>query len=107
MTAKLTIDTDAVLYYARSQPQPTSRRTQTTLATLLPIGLLTLAATRRRRHLTLLFLLSTIPATLSLSGCSGKYPASTTPGTYTIQVTSAGNTTGLTHSTPITLTVTQ
>jgi hypothetical protein len=107
-TAKLTIDTDAVLYYARSKPQPAPHRTlQTTLAPLLPIGLLTLAATRRRRHLTLLFLLTTIPAALSLSGCSGKYPASTPPGTYTIQVTSAGNTTGLTHNTPITLTVTQ
>jgi hypothetical protein len=109
-TAKLTIDTDAVLYYAQSRHQPISpRRALTTLATLLPIGLLSLAATRRRRLprlLTILFLLSTIPATLTLSGCSGKYPGSTAPGTYTIQITSSGATTGLTHTATINLTVT-
>jgi len=104
-TTNLTIDTDVVRGYA-SNHYP--NQTPITLALLLPAGILGLAATRRRRlPLRLaLFLLATLTTTLALSGCSGMYPASTPPGTYTVNITGNAATTGLAHTTPITLTVT-
>ncbi|MBS1801299.1 MAG: Ig-like domain repeat protein [Acidobacteria bacterium] len=113
-TAKLTVDTDDVLGFraALSQPQRPGPRTSGPIAfaLLLPVGFLGLAALSRRRQTLprlLLLIVATFAATLSITGCDGLYPASTAPGVYTIQVTASGAASGLSHSAPITVTVTK
>jgi hypothetical protein len=105
-TTTLTIDTDAVHGYASNQP---SRGLNSpVLALILPTGLLSLFLTRRGRlALRLsLFLLTLTSATIALSGCSGRYPPSTPPGTYAFQITAHGASTGLNHAMTVTLNVT-
>ena len=115
-TTTLHLDTDAILNFVSADnpprnPTAPAPRTGliTALATTLPLGLLSLLAVPRRRlPLRLLALLLAASATLTLaSGCSGKYPGHTPPGTYTINVTAVGQTTHVTHTTPITLIVTE
>ena len=103
----LYLDTDFVIGFAhndtRSRPgwNPVA---PITLALLLPTGLLLALRRRRLPVRLLLFALTTLAATLTLSGCSGLYPPHTAPGTYTITVT--GTSGNITHSTNITLIVT-
>ena len=111
-TTTLHLDTDAILNFvsaARPTPPPATSGLRTILATTLPLGLLfLLAIPLRRLPVRLLALLFATTATLTLaSGCSGKYPGHTPPGTYTINVTAVGQTTHVTHTTPITLIVTE
>jgi hypothetical protein len=51
-----------------------------------------------------ILLLAALAAT-TLTGCSGKYPASTAPGTYTFQITATAQNSGVTHTIPYTLIV--
>jgi Bacterial Ig-like domain (group 3) len=104
-TTNVTIDTDDVRGYARNDsPGAVNSITYA----LLPAGLLILFAARRRRSL--LRLLLTLAAisgvSLTVNGCSGLYPKSTPPGTYTINVSGVGTNSKLTHTQAITLTVT-
>lgn len=114
-TTTLHLDTDAILNFVSerspghrpsSEPSPSIA---TILATTLPLGLLSLLAVPRRRlPIRLLAILIAATATLTLaSGCSGKYPGHTPPGTYTINVTGVGQATRVTHTTAITLVVTE
>jgi hypothetical protein len=107
----LTIDTDALLNYVQTthptQPNnPTANpRTWLALAALLPLTLLT--TRRRKRALALSLLYSSIPLLLCLtSGCSGKYPDHTPPGTYNFALTAAGTTAGAVAATTKSVTVT-
>ncbi len=64
----------------------------------------------RRRSRRLPTLLATILAALALlsgAGCSGKYPASTAPGSYTIPIIAIGTSTHRTHTLNIPFTVTE
>jgi hypothetical protein len=103
----LYLDTDFVIGFAhndtRSRPG-SNPVAPITLALLLPTGLLLALRRRRLPVRLLLFALTTLAATLTLSGCSGLYPPHTAPGTYTITVT--GTSGNITHSTNITLIVT-
>lgn len=112
----LHLDTDAILNFASAsrhlqRPVTPDLRTivATTLATTLPLGLLSLLAVPRRRlPIRLLAILLAATATLTLaSGCSGKYPGHTPPGTYTFNVTGVGQATHVTHITAVTLIVTE
>lgn len=121
-TISLYIDTDSVLGYARlqSSPRPGSPiPSPIGLALLLsPFGLFAAFASRhpsnskRRSHFGLLILLlSAIPLATALTGCGTliyplTVPPSATPGTYTISIAASGATTGITHTTQLTLTVT-
>ncbi|WP_313900644.1 Ig-like domain repeat protein [Edaphobacter flagellatus] len=113
-TANLIVDTDDVHGFRSSlspQPRPGAHPLNPiAFGFLLPTGFLALPLlSRRRRPLPHLLLLigAIVAATLSLTGCDGLYPASTAPGIYTIQVTAAGATSGLSHSTSIQITVTK
>ena len=108
-TTNLTIDTSSVLRYARNQTPNTGTRTASSIAfaLTLPAGILGLFITRRRKlplRLTLFFL-TTLAATLTLTGCTGMYPLATPPGAYTFNITANGTTTGLSHFITISLTV--
>ena len=104
-TTNVTIDTDDVHGYARNE-HPGAANSIT--YALLPASLLTLfAACRRRILLRLLLMLIAISGlVLVVNGCSGLYPKSTAPGTYTINLSGVGANTTLTHTQAITLTVT-
>jgi hypothetical protein len=107
VSASIHIDTDAVLGYKSELRTPFAVRTGIALAMLLPLGLL--AAPRRRnllRSSTLLIALVLTASLLSLTGCSGLYPPSVTPGNYIISITGHGAHTGLAHTTTFTLIVT-
>ncbi len=107
-TTNLTIDTSSVYRFARNQTPSTNTRAAIAFALTFPAGILGLFLARRRKlplRLTL-FLLTTLAATLTLTGCSGMYPLSTPPGTYVVNITARGTTTNITHTLPITLTVT-
>jgi hypothetical protein len=117
-TVSLYLDTDSVLGYARlhSTPSPTSASpSPINLALLLsPFGIF-LALARHRRSPTrlclLVLLLAAIPASAALTGCGEliypyAVPPSATPGTYSIEIVASGATTGITHTTQLTLTVT-
>jgi hypothetical protein len=104
-TTNVTIDTDDVHGYARDE-SPGAANSMT--YALLPVSLLTLYAARRRRRLLrlLLMLIAISGLSLVVDGCSGLYPKSTAPGTYTINLSGVGANTKLTHTQAITLTVT-
>jgi hypothetical protein len=122
------LDTDSIIGGdARKGPtsalavQPKSSRNRTSASNLAllvpPLGLLAILTARRRgrlgrriTHRTLLLLaLLFIPAALSLGGCGGdiffRIP-SAAPGTYTIPITAASTSTGLSQAAQLTLTVT-
>ncbi len=112
--ATLTVETSSLPGYAKVGELPRSGAwsgtSALTLAGFLPAGLFCLfSLTRERRRslagrLLLLLLLVSVP--LGLNGCSSKYPASTPPGTYQINVVSTAASTGITHTTRLTLVVT-
>jgi hypothetical protein len=104
-TTNVIIDTDDVRGYARNEPP---RAGNAITCALLPASLLTLFAARRRRSLArlLLALIAIGGLSLTLNGCSGLYPKSTPPGSYTINLDGAGANTKLTHAQSISLTVT-
>ncbi len=96
-SSTLTIDTDAVLRFASTSP--TSRSQVIWVALLLPLGF----AFRRGRKLfggSLLFLC------FAMVGCSGRYPPSATPGTYSIVVTGSDDVSKTVQQTIIALVVT-
>lgn len=105
-TADVIIDTDDVHGYASNESPQTA--SPIAYALLLPVGLLTFfAVPRRRSPLRLLLILIAIGGlSLTLNGCSGRYPGSTPPGTYTFHLNGAGADTKITHSQTITLIVT-
>ena len=113
VTTNLLIDTDVILGFkssldARPQISPQQKGVPTPiLAALLPVALFGLLRRRKLRALLPLLLLSAFA--LSLTACSGKYPGHTPPGTYTIQITATGQVgvATYTHTTPITLIVTE
>jgi len=92
------IETDAVPYY-KSEIEHAG----ITLAMLLPFMLLAL---RRRKLSTQLLAILLSITTVCLTACSGKYPASTPPGTYTITITGLDLNTNLSHSANVTFVVT-
>jgi len=92
----LTLDTDAVLDF-KSSVEPTQNRGSRfgwiAFASVLPLMLFGLS--RRRSCLRLVAVAAIVGAGLTtLTGCSGKYPASTPPGTYTIVLTATGTPAG-------------
>jgi len=104
ITNSVMIDTDDVLYYAEAAPSAHIGR----LSVCLMLGGWTLlgAATRRsRRRGTVLLAGFLMCGATFLSGCSGKYPAHTAPGTYAISVEVRGEQSRIVHDAPITLTV--
>jgi hypothetical protein len=102
-TSSIYLDTDDVIGYLSSNRK--SATSPLIFAAILP--LLALFAPRRRRWPAILCALLTVAILTSATGCSGKYPASTAPGTYTLQLTATGTTTGTTHTLSIPFTVTQ
>ena len=112
-TASLYLDTSAVIGYAsRLTPQQPGRsNSPISLALLLsPAALLLGIATRRQRKTALrllLLLIALLPVPLAFTGCSGLYPGSTPPGTYTIGITATAASTHINHTAQIKLVVTQ
>ncbi|HEY0758068.1 MAG TPA: Ig-like domain repeat protein [Acidisarcina sp.] len=82
-----------------------------TLALALPGGIvlcwLALSLRRRDWRLTMLLLALAMAGVSVLNGCGGSSVNTTAPGSYTVLVNAVGNTTGDTHSVPLTITVTQ
>lgn len=114
-TVSLYLDTDSVLGYAHYSPAPPQgRSTQLlALALLLPLGLFAgLAGSSRRLRLRLFLLFfALIPVSLALSGCGEiitpyDVPPSAVPGTYIIPITATGASSGISHTTQLTLIVT-
>ena len=113
-TVNVTLDTDVLLNFVQIQQPASHRRAQEgiALASLLPLALLGLARKRRKlqkfRPFALLAIL--FVASFTMTACSGKQPASTPPGTYSIAITATGTTAGsaapTTHTLNVTLTVT-
>ena len=105
-TMVLTLDTSVIHnFYALTQPNPTPF----TLATTFPLTLLLLLGRpltpKARRKLTLLAAMLPL---LIFTGCgAGKYPDHTSPGTYQINVVATAATTGISHTTQLTLVVTE
>ncbi len=98
VSTRLTIDTDAVLYFKaadQTSPGPWKSSTQILLSTLVPF----LLFRRTRRLATLLPLMFLALISLSISGCSGKYPGHASPGTYSIDINTIGTTAGSTSPT--------
>jgi hypothetical protein len=82
-STKLTLETDAINNF---YPASLGRNALLTLLTLLPLSLLAL---RKRRGFAALAILAL--ATLALTtGCTGRYPDHTPPGTYDIAITATG-----------------
>ncbi len=98
------LDTDDVIGYLSSNRTPLSNLP---IAALLLLPLAAFIGKRRRRLPTLLLLALSAWAITSTTGCSGKYPASVAPGTYTLRVTATSPQTGIAHTAEIPLIVTQ
>ncbi|HWW23183.1 MAG TPA: FG-GAP-like repeat-containing protein [Edaphobacter sp.] len=105
-TTKLYVDTDAVIGYI-SQSQPKRNPFSTAIAATLALILLPLTNRRTRRLPTLIALAITATLLIGATGCSGMYPGSTAPGTYTLQITATGKQTPITHTLNLPLTVTK
>ena len=119
-TGTLMLDTDALLNYASSHPPAAPRNSSAFTAilalTIPPAFFAALTGLRRRRHAPesprtrlphlLAALLLSVTA-ITLSGCSGLYPSHVAPGTYTVTITGHARTSGIEHSTQLTLVVTQ
>jgi hypothetical protein len=112
-TSDITLDTDAVPYFKsslESGPRPGAFGSQAiAVALLLPVTLGYLAHRRRLRTLPPMLFLFALASTLSLTACSGKYPAHTPPGNYDIAIsatgTSTGSTAGVTQTVHMQLTI--
>lgn len=97
-TAHIMLDTDAVLNYAGN-----TRSSSAPLLCGLPIILW--AAFRKRRRVPYLLAFAFAVTLIQLTGCTGKLPGHTPPGTYAVQVTAKGKSSGVTHSASWTLIV--
>jgi hypothetical protein len=107
-TSRIYLDTDAVIGYL-SQIQPRRNPTtplSSTLAAVFVLILLPLTHRRGRRLPALIAVAITATLLIGASGCSGKYPGSTSPGTYKLQITATGTQTPITHSITLPLIVT-
>jgi hypothetical protein len=95
------IDTDAVLGYAS-----VDWHLEAVVAVLLPGLFFGLPLDRRKLRLRMISLC--LPALMAsgIVGCSGKYPSSTPPGTYSIVINGRGQSSGLDRTTTLTLIVT-
>jgi hypothetical protein len=76
------------------------------LTAALALILLPLTHRRGRRLPTLIAVILTATLLTGAIGCSGKYPGSTAPGTYNLQITAKGTQTPITHSIALPLTIT-
>ncbi len=116
----LTLDTDALLNYARVSPvspEVGSNALTAVLAFCVPPSLLAGLVRLRRRgprsrsrryilpHLLATFLLSI--AAITLSGCSGVLPPHVASGTYAITIRGHARSSGIEHTTAMTLVVTK
>jgi hypothetical protein len=95
------IDTDAVLGYAS-----VDRSLRVVVAVLLPCLFFGLPFDRRKFRLGVISLCFLTFLASGTIGCSGKYPSSTPPGTYSILINGHGQSTGLDRTTTLTLIVT-
>jgi hypothetical protein len=111
-TVSVYFDTSDVLGYASAQPASIGNRPAELLFAGLSFPLILAFSVTAKRNRRLLRLLSGAGAlsllmTLSLfAGCSGKYPASVAPGTYTIHFTGASTNPPVSQSSTTLLTVT-
>jgi hypothetical protein len=107
-TSSLYLDTDAVIGYLSQgkSAQLDISRTAAAFA-LAPFALLLSFAFRRRGNvLVLLAAVISFTVLFTTTGCSGKYPSSTTPGTYQIQISGTAQTAHTTSTANLTLIVT-
>jgi hypothetical protein len=95
------IDTDAVLGYAS-----VDRHLWVVFAVLLPCLFLGLPRDKRKLRLGVISLCLLALLASGTIGCSGKYPSSTPPGTYSIVINGHGQSSGLDRTTTLTLIVT-
>jgi hypothetical protein len=95
------IDTDAVVGYAS-----VDWHLRVVVAVLLPCLFLGLPFDRRKPRLRLISLCFLAFLASGIVGCSGKYPSSTPPGTYSILIKGHGQSSALDRTTAITLIVT-
>jgi hypothetical protein len=107
-TSILYLDTDAVIGYLSQgkSAQPDISRTAVAFA-LAPFALLLSFAFRRRGNVTaLIAAVIAFTVLFTATGCSGKYPSSTTPGTYQIQIIGTAQAAHTTSTANLTLVVT-
>jgi hypothetical protein len=95
------IDTDAVPGYAS-----VGQHLRVVVAVLLPCLFFGLPRDRRKLRLGVISLCLLAFLTTGTIGCSGKYPSSTPPGTYSIVINGHGESSGLDRTTILTLIVT-
>jgi hypothetical protein len=95
------IDTDAVPGYASMD-----RYQRVVVAVLLPCLFFGLPRDRRKLRLGMISLCFLAVLMSGIIGCSGKYPSSTPPGTYSIVINGHGESSGLDRTTILTLIVT-
>lgn len=95
------IDTDAVPGYASMD-----RYQRVVVAVLLPCLFFGLPRERRKLRLGMISLCLLAVLMSGTIGCSGKYPSSTPPGTYSIVINGHGESSGLDRTTILTLIVT-
>ncbi len=95
MSTSVYLDTSDVLGYESKVVRADGKRT--TLAAFVGIGALPfvlLLASRKRHYAGALMMLALGLLSIGLSGCSGKYPDSVAPGTYTLHLIATGKNTG-------------
>jgi hypothetical protein len=95
------IDTDAVLGYASL-----NQHLRIVAALLLPCLFFGSPRDRRKLRLSVISLCLLAFLASGTVGCSGKYPSSTPPGTYSILINGHGESSGLDRTTTLTLIVT-
>ena len=112
-SAPVYLDTDDVIgFLGRAQTPVTGPRHRQPAAPVLyaslPAGLLALFGLLRRKK-QLPFLVAALGVLLlgSATGCSGKHPSSTAPGSYIFRISATGSATGTIHTVDIPLTVTE
>ncbi len=97
------LDTDAVIGYLSQRRSGEGMDGGASAAVAIALVLVPVAVRRRRALASMLGLAIAMLLLAGATGCSGKYPDSTPPGTYNLQVT--GTSGSLTHSVTLTLTV--
>ena len=106
----LTVDTGDPLGSGAESASNASRPSSGIMLAFLPVGLLAglaLFRSRRRSLLAVLMLVFAVMASLGITGCGGLTVNGTPAGTYTFRVTAVGTGSGVSESTPMTLTVTK
>ena len=106
----VTVDTGDPLGSGAESASNAGRHSSGIMLAFLPVGLLAglaLFRSRRRSLLAALVLVFAITASLGVTGCGGLTVNGTPAGTYTFRVTAVGTGSGVSESTPMTLTVTK